>query len=179
MATSLFALSVLSQSQPPTNTLQQTKTYFPHYGSQLFAAIPDPIGKVAGVATQADAKIEIIKQYLQKYDSPLIPYAQTLVDTSEKYGLDFRLLVAIAQQESNLCKKIPSDSYNCWGWGIHSKGTLRFASFPEAIETVAKGLREDYFDKGYTTPEELMKKYTPASPGSWAFGVQQFLGEME
>ena len=93
--------------------------------------------------------------------------------------MDFRLLVAIAQQESNLCKKIPEGTHNCWGWGIHSKGTLGFDSYPEAIETVSQGIRRDYLNKGYTTPEEIMKKYTPSSPGTWAFGVNKFLGQME
>lgn len=180
LATSLFALSILSRPQHNTPTQQEIATNkLPRYGSYVYAAVPDPIGRVAGAATKSDARVEIIRQYLARYNSPLEPYAKLIVDVSEKYGLDFRLLVAIAQQESNLCKKVPVDSYNCWGWGIHSRGTLRFTSYPEAIETVARGLREDYFDKGYTTPEEIMKKYTPLSSGSWAFGVQQFLTEME
>lgn len=159
--------------------MQQTTPQLPRYGSRVYAAIPDPVGKVAGTATTADARIEIIRQYLQRYNSPLAEHAHELLLTSEKYGLDFRLLVAVAQQESNLCKKIPQDSYNCWGWGVHSRGTLKFQSYTEAIETVAKGIRENYIDKGYTTPEEIMKKYTPLSPGTWASGVNQFLQEME
>ncbi|MBI2268428.1 MAG: hypothetical protein HYU80_03230 [Candidatus Blackburnbacteria bacterium] len=180
LATSLFALTIVSpKPQKPQLTLETSSLRSPKYGSRVYAAIPNPIGEVRGAFTTADARSEIIKQYLEKYNSPLLPYAQNLVVTAEKYGLDFRLLVAIAQQESNLCKKIPEDSYNCWGWGIHSKGTLRFQSYPEAIEEVAQGLKEDYFDKGYTTPEDIMKKYTPFSPGTWAAGIQQFLGEME
>lgn len=178
--TSLFSLRILaSQPAPAENHRTQTLLESPRYGAQVYAALPDPIGKVAGTATVADARVEIIRQYLEKYKSPLLPYAQIFVDTADKYELDFRLLPAIAQQESNLCKKIPSNSFNCWGWGVHSRGTLRFTSYPEAIEVVAKGLREEYFDKGYTTPEEIMSKYTPLSPGSWAAGVRQFLEEME
>lgn len=178
--TSLFSLQVLSAQEPvQENQISENALDSPSWGAQVYAALPDPIGQVAGQATIADARVEIIRQYLQKYRSPLLPYAQNLVDTADKYDLDFRLLVAIAQQESNLCKKAPPNSYNCWGWGIHSKGTLRFSNYPEAIETVAKGLREEYFDKGYTTPEEIMSKYTPLSPGTWAAGVNQFLEEME
>lgn len=180
LATSLFALSVVS-AKPANSKLQQqpSTVQIPTYGSRVYAAIPDPIGQVAGAATVADARGEIVRQYLEKYNSPLVSYAHELVAASEKYGFDFRLLVAIAQQESNLCKKVPASSHNCWGWGVHSKGTLRFESYPEAIETVAGGLKEDYIDRGYTTPEEIMKKYTPLSPGTWAAGVEQFLGEME
>ncbi|MDO8504107.1 MAG: hypothetical protein Q7S60_05500 [bacterium] len=182
LATSIFSLSVLSHNDLKPRlpgslpTFSSTPSYFT---PQIYSSLTSSVGEVAGAATSADARSEIVRLYLEKYASPLRPYAQTLVDTAEKYSLDFRLLVAIAQQESNLCKKIPADSYNCWGWGIHSMGTLRFTSYPEAIEAVAQGLRENYFDKGYTTPEEIMSKYTPLSPGTWALGVRQFLAEME
>lgn len=184
LATSMFALKVVS-TKPTLDPLSEidqlsAKTiYTPRYGSRVYAAIPDPIGKVAGAATVADARVEIIRQYLEKYNSPLESFANQIVQAADENQLDFRLLTAVAQQESNLCKKIPENSFNCWGWGIHTKGTLRFSNYTEAINTVSKGLKEDYFDKGYTTPEVIMKKYTPSSIGTWAAGVTQFLGEME
>lgn len=149
------------------------------YGTEIYASLPNTQGEVKGAATSQDARFEILRQYLNHYNSPLEPYVDEIIKASEKYELDFRLLVAIAQQESNLCKKIPGDSYNCWGWGIHERGTLMFDSYTEAVNTVAKGLKEDYVDKGYTTPEQIMVKYTPSSPGSWAKGVSQFLSDME
>lgn len=179
--TSLLTLNVLPRHEQKTTTQGVLISAFstPRFAPQIYSSLTSSVGEVAGAATSADARVEIVRLYLEKYGSPLRPYAQTLVDTAEKYSLDFRLLVAIAQQESNLCKKIPADSYNCWGWGIHSRGTLRFASYTEAIEAVAQGLREDYLNKGYVTPEEIMSKYTPLSPGTWALGVRQFLAEME
>lgn len=183
LATSLFSLTVLSKQPERQKFTEESEVLSaiqaPQYGTKVFGALPDPLGKVGGAAVAADAREEILRQYLVKWVSPLEPYTRELVEASERYNLDFRLLVAIAQQESNLCKKIPGGTYNCWGWGIHSKGTLGFDSYPEAMETVAKGIREDYLDKGYTTPDEIMKKYTPSSPGTWAFGVNKFLGQME
>ncbi len=125
-----------------------------------------------------DSRPLIIKEYLSSYNSPLTPYADYIFTISQQYGLDYRLLVAIAQQESNLCKKIPDNSHNCWGWGINSRGTLRFSSYEEAILAVAKGIKEKYIDEGLDTPEQIMAKYTPLSNGSWAFGVRQFMDEM-
>lgn len=184
LATSLFALQVVSNHKTLSAGAQPKHEEAlaiaePRYGAQVFASLPEPVGTIEGQAQASDARIEIIRQYLETYNSPLLPYAQDLVSVADKYGLDFRLLVAIAQQESNLCKKAPSGTYNCWGWGIHSKGTLGFANYPDAMEEVAKGLREDYFDKGYVTTEQIMAKYTPNSSGSWAAGVEQFLSEME
>ena len=146
---------------------------------KLYTALPGKTSQLSFGVGAADARPIIIRQYLKKYHSPLSPYADDIFAASQRYRLDYRLLVAIAQQESNLGKKIPSGSYNAWGWGIHSRGTLGFSNWPEAIETVAKGLRENYLDKGYRTPEEIMTKYTPLSNGSWAFGVNQFMAEME
>jgi hypothetical protein len=147
--------------------------------SQLYAALPQTIGQVLGTFETDDARPIIIGKYLEKYQSPMAPHADLIVEVSDKYGLDWRLLVAIAQQESNLGKKAPSNSYNAWGWGVHSRGTLRFSNWEQGIETVAKGIKEKYIDKGYTTPEEIMSKYTPLSSGSWAFGVNQFIQELE
>lgn len=178
---SIMLINLLAKEKNKSISLAQTNELIQttNYGAQVFSALPKQTGEIYGVATVSDARTEIIRQYLEKYNSPLESKAQFLVDTAQKYELDFRLLVAIAQQESNLCKKIPDGTYNCWGWGIHSRGTLGFNSFEEGIETVAQGLKNEYIDKGYLTPEQIMSKYTPSSPGSWAKGVSQFLAEME
>jgi hypothetical protein len=135
-----------------------------------------------GTFGTADARSRIIRNYLHKYASPLEPYSQNIVDISDKYSLDYRLLVAIAQQESNLCKKIPEGSYNCWGFGIYGDLITRFNNYPEALEKVAQTLKAEYLDRGLTTPEAIMAKYTPPSlekGGPWAKGVNQFMLELE
>lgn len=150
------------------------------FSAPILAALPpQEVASVTLSPQGADARAEIIYQYLKRYDSPLTPHASFIVEISDEYRLDFRLLPAIAQQESNLCKKIPEDSFNCWGWGIHKRGTLGFQSFEEGIEVVARGLRQNYLDKGLQTPEEIMSKYTPSSPGTWSAGVTAFMSDME
>ena len=143
------------------------------------AVLPEVIGAFTYTVKSEDAIPEIIKSYLKKYNSPLLVYADYLVETSRAKGIDPRLMVAIAQQESNLCKKIPENSFNCWGYGIHSKGTLRFENYELAIKSYAEYLKREYFDKGLNTPELIMKKYCPSSNGSWAFGVNKFLNDIE
>ena len=121
---------------------------------------PEILGAFSSVVYAADARPELIRRYLQKYKSPLLPYAENIVSASDKYGLDFRLIVAIAQCESNVCKVIPKGSYNCWGF---ENGATKFNSWEHAIERVAKTLKENYYDYGLTTPEEIMPKYAPPS----------------
>ncbi|HYD35831.1 MAG TPA: hypothetical protein VD999_07255 [Vitreimonas sp.] len=144
----------------------------------------DEIGEVKGMAIVAevdDARPQIVANFLKRYKSPLEPhdyFGQFLVDTADKNGLDFRLLPAIAMQESNLCKKIPEGSYNCLGFGIHSRGTLAFESYEANFERAARELKKNYIDIGLTTPDLIMKKYTPGSNGSWSNSVKQWMAEM-
>jgi hypothetical protein len=145
---------------------------------------PARVGEVKGISTSIeaeDARTEILTNFLDRHDSPLTPhdeYAQKLVDIADKYQLDFRLLPAIAMQESNLCKKIPEGSYNCLGFGITATSTLKFDSFEASFERAAKSLKKNYVDQGLTTPEEIMAKYTPSSNGSWAHSLNQWMTEM-
>lgn len=126
-----------------------------------------------------DNRVANLKTFFRKYNSPLYPFAEKIVEVSDKYHFDYRLLPAIAMQESNLCLKIPENSYNCWGWGIYGDKITRFKSYDEAIETVAKGIKEEYLDKGLVTASQIMRKYTPPSTGSWAYGVNLFLKILE
>ncbi len=131
--------------------------------------------------TVYDARSANLKRFIRKYypQSPLYDLTDYIVEVSDKYGLDYRLLVAIAMQESNLCKRIPKDSYNCWGWGIYGDKVTRFSSYKEGIETVARGLKINYIDKGYTTIFSIMRKYTPPSKGSWGKAVLKFFMILE
>lgn len=120
----------------------------------------------------------MIRQFLAKYNSPLLPYAENIVKAADTYKLDFRLLPAIAMQESNLCLKIPENSYNCWGYGIYGGKITKFTDYPEAINTVSKALSQHYKNQGLKSPEEIMTKWTPSSNGSWANGVNYFMQEL-
>jgi hypothetical protein len=177
---SLFSLFSLKSTASAKQNIPVANIFnSPQSGVKVYASLPVQFPSVSEQITASDARPEIIKQYLEYYDSPLTPFAGLIVQTADKYTLDFRLITAIAQQESNLCKIIPPGSYNCWGWGIHSDGTLGFASFQDGIEAVSKGLRTEYLNKGYTTVSEIMSKYTPQSNGSWANGVNTFLSAMQ
>lgn len=132
----------------------------------------------SNVETQ-DGRSAALKRYLRKIDSPLFDYTDLLVEEADKYNYDYKLLVAIALQESTGCKFSPENSYNCWGWGIYGSKITRFESYEEAIRTVSKGIKEHYIDKGYVTTEDIMSKYTPSSDGSWAWGVRFFFNKIE
>lgn len=106
-------------------------------------------------------------------NAPLADYAEKFVEVANKYNLDYRLLPAIATVESGGGKS-NFRSYNAWGWG--NKG---FSSFEEGIETVGKGLKTGYIDKGRDTVEEIAPVYCPPNYKNWARSVNQFMLEIE
>ncbi len=144
----------------------------------VFAALPEASGTLKTDINEKDARVTIVKDFFKKYKSDLLPYASDVIVSADKYNLDYRLIPAIAMQESNLCKKAPKDSYNCWGFGIYGKKITRFDNYKEAIDTVTKTLALQYKAKGLETPEQIMKKYTPGSNGSWANGVNEFMDQL-
>lgn len=147
--------------------------------SLAYAALPENSTRITSSVTSGDARPVMIDQYLARYHSPMTGYGDLILEMAEKYGVDPYLFVAIAQQESNLGKKMPSeDCHNAWGYGIHSRGILCFQSWEEGIEMVMKGLSEKYVTHGLDDPQEIMRIYTPFSNGSWAEGVQQFMEEL-
>ena len=143
-----------------------------------YAALPAASGTLKTQITFQDARVTVVKDFFQKYNSVLYPYASDIVSTADKYGLDYRLVPAIAMQESTLCKKAPKDSYNCWGFGIYGKKVTRFNNFSQAIDTVTKTLARQYKAQGLETPQQIMTKYTPSSNGSWAIGVNTVMDQL-
>ncbi len=165
-----------SQLSPQLNTFVRQKQLNTNI---VFAAIPNQTVEIKTMVTSQDARPLTIERYLKRWGSPLEGMSTYIVKTADKYHIDPYLIIAIAQQESNLGKKIPPHCYNAWGWGIHSKGTLCFNNWHEAIDTFAKGIAEAYYAYGLYTPDQIMTKYVPHSPnGAWAKGVNQFLQDL-
>ena len=140
---------------------------------------PSSVLGVSSDSLNSDIRVATLKSFFRQHNSPLYDHADFIVASADKYNLDFKLVPAISMQESNACRVIPNNSYNCWGWGIYGANVTRFSSYEEAIETVSKGLKENYIDRGLISADEIMRKYTPGSNGSWAFGVETFLKILE
>jgi len=144
-----------------------------------YAALPTSQNVLGDSINPQDARVAVVADFFRKYNSDLLPYAQNVITSADKYNLDYRLIPAIAMQESTLCKKAPKDSYNCWGFGIYGKNLAKFSSYPEAIDTVTKTLATQYKEKGLETPQQIMAKYTPSSNGSWADSVSLFMNQLQ
>lgn len=128
------------------------------------------------VAKKLDPKAEILAKYLAKHDSPLQYHAQDFIDAANSYGLDWRLVAAISGVESTFGKFIPG-GFNGWGWGVYGTQAVYFKSWKEGIYTVSQGLRENYINKGLTSPYQMNRVYA-ASP-FWGGKVTFFMNDLD
>jgi len=125
----------------------------------------------------SDLRPLIVADFLQ--NTPLEPYSEQLVNTADKYGLDYRLIPAIAMKETEGGLKAPQDSFNAWGF---ENGRTNFNSWESAIEIVARTLKEKYINRGLATPEQIMTVYAPPqlfTGGKWARDINFFFSQME
>jgi hypothetical protein len=133
---------------------------------------------VLEVKEKDDSRTHMLEAYLTRYNSPLSGHAAIFVKEADKNQLDYRLLVAIAGVESTFGKRIPTNSYNGWGWGIYGDNTHGFASWTDAIETISRELRTKYMDKwGAKTVHDIGSYY--ASDPNWANKVTHFLNDFD
>jgi len=114
-----------------------------------------------------------IKKILYKYNSPLVNATDTFIDVCSKYYLDCYLLPAISGIESTFGQFIYPESYNPFGWG---GGYIIFKNWGEGIETVARGLKNSYIDKGVVNLYQIGRIYAPPSK-TWAYKVDFLMKE--
>ena len=144
-------------------------------------------GNICTMSTAYQSReAEAIQVMLQKYKSPMAPFANVLAASAEKYGIDYRIEVSIAMVESGAGKVVPGDgkggtSYNAWGWRDGESYRV-FDNWPEGIEYIAWRLAEGY-GRDRLKPKLMEESYCPPcaqySPGEWARGVEKFMKELD
>lgn len=108
-----------------------------------------------------------IRRFLDRYASPMAPYARRIVAAGKRYGVDPRLIVAIAGTESSFGKF--QKGHNAWGWDA-PRGLTRWMSWEESIDGYT-GL----FATGYRNhdPRIVGPRYCPDCP-SWPVVTRYF-----
>jgi hypothetical protein len=115
-----------------------------------------------------------IETVLKRYNSPMANESESFLKACIKYQIDCYLLPSIAGLESTFGRFILPDSYNPFGW---ARGYMMFDSWNEGIDTVGKGLRKGYLNKGALTVEDIGPIYSE-SP-TWAVRVNFFINQFE
>lgn len=124
-----------------------------------------------------DFRAFVLDKYFEKYNSPLFGYGKYFVNACDKYGspYDCTFLPAIAYVETKLCTKALSYyQYNCWGWGGSGDNRIVFKTFPEAIDTITKGMVNGYGVNNLNNPYVLVSNYCgPNCNPYWASSVER------
>ncbi|HSX19215.1 MAG TPA: hypothetical protein VLE91_03715 [Candidatus Saccharimonadales bacterium] len=132
-------------------------------------------GNVLGVQI-SDMRPFYVDHFLR--GTKLQPYSDYMVETADKYSIDYRLIPAIAMKESTGGNAVPEASHNAWGF---ENGSTQWDSWNVAIDQVGKTLKTRYIDKGMTTPDEIMAVYAPPqleTGGKWAKDVNSFFEKL-
>lgn len=117
-----------------------------------------------------DTRVDALRNFLQKYDSPLADYAPTFVEEADKNNIDWRLVAAISGVESTWAHAEPENCHNSWGYNIYGDHVRCFASYTDAIQVISYDLRHLYMDQwGATDVYSIGRRYA-ASP-TWAARV--------
>lgn len=128
------------------------------------------LATVATIKAKKDDREKRLRNFLSANRSPLTAYSKELIKIADKYGLDWRLLPAIAGVESNFGLYIPFGSYNPYGW---NNGNFYFKNWTESTEYVASQIREKWGHFGTITPHKIGPFYA-ASP-NWSYKVSKYM----
>lgn len=138
--------------------------------------VAQPSAQLAQQRTRdRDYRVATLAKFLKEYGSPLTPYSYDFVRFADTYNLDWRLVPAITGVESTFGKRIPTNSYNAYGW---ANGAYSFNSWEEGIEVVSKTLREDYINRGAKSLNKIARRYAPPS-STWAWKVNYFMRKID
>lgn len=147
------------------------------FTKQTYALTASPSATPTKIPLVRDTRVQILKEYFEQYDSPLADSAATFIQAADENQLDWKLVAAISGVESTFGHHIPYNSYNAWGWGVYGDNVIRFASFDDAVVTISKGLRTNYYNKGAETVYDVGRIYA-ASP-TWAQRVSFFMEKID
>ena len=137
-------------------------------------SITKPLDTQVTVVKSPDLRTRALERVFEKNNSPLAPYASVYVNTADKYGIDWKLLPAIAGLESSFGKRQMPGSHNSYGWG---GGHIYFDSYEHGIEVINKAFKEKYASRGATTVEQIGPIY--AESATWVPRVKNFMAKFE
>ncbi len=123
LITSLFVVNTKLEQTPPPEPVEQAVFEIVELPSQIDQGAKE-FGKVKVEATvkPADERRTKIFNYLVAYGSPIPDITDTIVNESDRYGVDPYLITAIFCQESSCGKSCSNGS--CGGYGFTDSGPV-------------------------------------------------------
>lgn len=132
------------------------------------------------VRPSKNLKVQALQEFFKRYHSPLAGSEQDFIDAAYVYGLDWRLLPAIAGDESTFETAGNVTDHNPFGYMCPGKPCY-FNSYSEAIWATAKtiGTKSWYADfRASGQIEKLAEVYNQAKPQEWTQNVEFFMNKL-
>lgn len=144
-------------------------------GNSAGLAIDFAVDKSVSTSTSLNIKRMVIRSVLEKNGSTMVNDVDSFIDACTKYNLDCYLLPSISGVESTFGRFIAPGTHNPFGWG---RGITQFNSWSEAIDTVGRGLREDYINKWKAQNiDEIGRIYCEGN--TWSGKVTYFMNQFQ
>lgn len=107
-----------------------------------------------------DVRAVYLGRFFDKHKCPAFNYEliDDYINAADKYNLDYRILPAIAQLESQCGKRYPKGSFNIFGWNSARTG---FTDFPTSVAFVSERLANGKYYAGKTLDKKL-SAYCPS-----------------
>lgn len=91
--------------------------------------------------------------------TPLEQYANNFIEAGNKHGVDPRVLITIANNESSMGKAYPQDSYNPFGYSARSAGNIKGPDGKDYIN-VDQGLKNAGFTSLPMAIDRLTQRFS-------------------
>lgn len=158
-AVRVLAIFPLFAVANPSAIISDSKVGNPAFATVVSIGVPKGIfaqvTEIISVPKVVDTRAERINAYYGTWNLPLAGHGEFMVEMSDKYNLDWRLIPAIGMRETTGGKFACYN--NPFGWGSCK---IKFDNFEEAIETLARNLagenpRTASYYKDKTSEEKL------------------------
>ena len=120
-----------------------------------------------------------LRRYFQDKRSPIVTYANTIIDVGRRYNISPDLLAAVSMAESGGCKRYIKSTNNCFGWG---GGRLAFTDIGEGINVVGRSVstKTAYrLFQGNPTVRNFAKSYNHPYWADYEKKLSYFIQEIE
>lgn len=140
------------------------------YAEKLLELEKERLEIEASAILEHQRKVSALSSYLYSLGSPMAPHAELIITSASQCGVDYRLVMAIAGNESYYGKVGGGKYYNAWGWGPY----IHYSSWEESIPSFACSFAKHYVFQGYSTVETIAPKYGAVDQQKWIKNVYWF-----
>ena len=142
------------------------------------------------VQVQLDQKIGKVPEIANKPQIKACELDSTsckIKEIAEKYGMNWKIAVAISKHETGVYTSKAFKELNNVGGMMCNDGLKEYATLEEGIEAFVKNLKYNYIDEGLDTIEKIQPKYCPIGAKNdpnglnkyWVSGVTKYYNELE